>query len=326
MKNRWRWFLIVLSLFVSSSVYTLSSIPSGYDISMYSQIPNSILFISIAFLSLSILSFYKGYIYVSLGIYLSLLWLTLLLPYLLGYTIKYGDPMIKLGNVLDLLNGAGISEGLSGLEKYPMFHTEIAVISRVTGLEPSVLFGILPAAVLLIYSVGIISISEYFKVPSKYCLLFVPLVFHNSIRSFNPSSFLYLTLVPLFVLSFYIDSQRRNLILFIISIGIWVYHLFIAIILLGMFAITQLSTRFIKWYSTQFSDSYPEITTKYFYLLYLFIGIIWIMFAQSWLFEKAILTTAQFLGLYSLRAPSNPIPGGGLGYLFNTLGLSLIHI
>lgn len=333
--NRRQKILISLSLLLLAfGIVVLRLQPTEYRISMYGQVPLFLL-IGVSILSLmgvisavydiwngdnAILSYTPIYLYMG-GL--------ILLPWLLGYVVRYGDPMVKLGNTRDVISGEALESGLTGLDKYPLFHFDVAIISVITDQSPYLIMGFLSLILAGIFLITIISIGRYYRISASPIILFVPLVFHSSLRSLNPSSMAYLTIFPSLLLVYHHLIQRDDyqliwsLLFFILGAALWVQHLFIAMIAILVIGVSVIGLKIAKksGFTASTTVSHPSLT-----ILLSILGFIWFRYGPGELLSVAALTAGQALGLLYRRDPHQPIPDGDTGYLFSELGFSIIDV
>jgi len=334
MNHREKILVSLSLLLLAFGVVTLRLQPTEYKISMYGQVPFFLL-ISVSILSVigviftvygiwsgddTILSYIP--IYVSVGG-------LILLPWLLGYSVRYGDAMVKLGNIKDVISGGALEFGLKGLNKYPLFHFDIAVFSVITDQPPYLIMGFYPIILAGIFLITIVSIGRYYNVSAIPIIIFVPLVFHASVRSFNPSGMAYLTIFPCLLLVYhhlvYPDDGRLawGLLFFVLGVALWIQHLFIAMILIFVIGVSTVGLQIGKksGFTSSTTVPHPSLT-----ILLSLLGYIWFRYGPGELLSVAALTVGQAFGLLYRRSPHQVGPGGGVSYLFSELGFSIIDV
>ncbi|MFB6185365.1 MAG: hypothetical protein ABEI86_00655, partial [Halobacteriaceae archaeon] len=335
MENRDKYLVSLSLLFFVLFILVLRLIPTTYNISIYAQVPSLLLFVGLGLVIVSVTRTIFGLYYHKTNNswraapFLIVLTATLLLPYLLGYQIRYGDPMIKAGNIRDILTGSGLMVGVTGLDKYPHLHFLISELSLVTGHRPSTLMMFTIAIFVIVYAVSLVAIGRYHSLPPSAVLIFLPLAFHSSFRPMTPSASAYLSSFILLLLLLEMlynaagQSKRFYLIFLILNSALWVQHLFIGLLFLGSIVVSGL-----LYYARQDIEKTPlKQSLGIFYLSSAFLGIVWMLYLQRWLFEKAVTLGLSFIGLFELSGqPNSPIPGGGLSYLTEVLGCSFLDI
>jgi len=332
---------VVIASCLAFSILLLSvrSADSSYHVSMYQQLPSGVLYVSMGVLFVSVLvaihSVYRDE-FVHGSNFTVLLYLSgvLLLPSLLGYVVKYGDPIIKVGNIKDMPTGRVFDIGLTGLNKYPHFHTEMSMLSSVTGMGVPEILGFIGVFMLLVYTLSIVSISKYYSVSFGPVLLLIPLIYHSTMRPIRPSSMALLTVFPVCLLAYHrlLGPTRRfgswAFLFAVLGLALWTQHLFIAsLLLLVVIGREAMEYTPVLTGVGSIRTSVDGAPTRLVAVLTLgCFGVFWLMYGPANLLAKASLTVAQVVGLYRVRAQYNPVPGAGPEYLLAGLGFTVFDI
>jgi len=296
---------------------------------MYSQIPYLVIIgiLSLVILSVIITLNYYRFDF-SISNYVPVLLATslvIMLPSLLGYVVRYGDPMMKLGNTRDLLVDDGLTAGLTSVSKYPLLHSEIGVLSVVTSITPQITMGYIFLFLFTVYMIVVYILSRRCGIPPTSSLLLVPLVISYPMRPVTPSSFAYLTTFPLLLYVFLSMSGNRKIsprwwVLFVLlSITLWIQHLMIAILFFAVLLLSFVRNHIVDPNSGK-NTHIPVL------IINLLIGFVWLSYSWAGLFKKGVLSGLQSLGIFYFRSGASGVPDGGLSYLFNELGLSIIDL
>lgn len=243
----WVKFSLIISATIISSTFFLFPVgSSGYQLSIFSNIPLIWKLSAIVICSLFLLQF----IYTitnsqkstqtmeSIIIILPVLLISaqiMVLPQLQGYPIRYGDPATHIGDVKQIITNGYLPRRAM---IYPAMHIIIGSISMLTNIEPALIEDLYKICIFLGFVlISIVTSRNLLEETGYFIVAFISLI----IRVFDNPSPSVLSYSIFFILGIYllsvnaekITDRKKYVGLFVvISIGMWTSHHFVPILFL----------------------------------------------------------------------------------------------
>ncbi|MFC4988874.1 hypothetical protein [Saliphagus infecundisoli] len=320
---------ILACLFLSGGIGALQMAPAGYQVSMFTQAPAAVMLLGGVLIILGIsttmysISIGRPDWRLLLPLY-AVLFVALLGPYLLGYIIKYADAMIHLGNILDIVRTGSLPGGMFGARTYPHFHIHLAMMAFILGMPEYVLIALVPLLFGSLALIVVLLLGRWYQIPSTYPLLFIPLMWLLPLRSVTPSGVAYLTTFLLLVYLLETRPEMASWQLFTVfccfTVGIWIQHLFVAALLLGVVISSYLAASGFSILQGGGMESPPPG----YVLIFTVFGMVWVAILQTQLLQRGALVITQLIGAYSFKTQYEP--GGGISRLFSELGFTIVDV
>jgi hypothetical protein len=259
------------------------------------------------------------------------------LPWSLGYIVLFGDAMIHIGNIRDILLMNQLPEQGFSAGIYPSLHLMNVSLVEVTDLGATSVYSIFNVISIIIFLVLTCLLANRFGLHPAYVIIVSPLAFLG-ITTSNPSAYAYKTSLPLLV---YIwsaidtpkSSSRWLIIFFLTTVSAWLQHPFVGAFF-GFVLLITISTKFgviqeafiNRFQTVQLSPS--DFLDRY--VFYASIGAFWFTYGSSFLLKKSTEIALQLI--LDIQYKKQYRPGGGVqetiieGLGFDYIDLAVLAI
>lgn len=243
---------IVFILLLRNVIILGQSIPIGYSLNIYSQLPDSYWHSSIIiyFLASLLILSDKKMARLAAIVFLLLNFTTnFAIPFELGYH-NYGrcDELTHIGEIRNICYGGHVDP----INIYPATHIIFSFVSLVSDIDPTKISFLLSAFFSIMFVIGLFVSARFFNqggVNNNYLLICACSIYYLGFYHFsNAPNFIFFSLIPTFLFILYTYMYRRTvsttliLIVFIstISLGHPFIFLFVAYTLLSMSIVGKL--------------------------------------------------------------------------------------
>ena len=263
---------IVALVVLAIAFFFVPHFRAGYQVSIYNQLPGLSIILAamliVASTSFAVYLITRNDYGAAIGAQLpasAVFGVILTLPWLLGYQIRGGDAMTHAGDIIVLLSRGhlpAVPRTVFAAQRGPAFHTLGAVVSLLGGISPAETLHLFRVFMPVAFVAIAAAFARWYGFSGAVVVIVAPLALLPAV---NPSSFVYPTL---FIVALFLwvrsphrgrGSQRFALLLFLLMILFWIYHVVPPLLVLSVIVLTSIGAKTMRWLSARRQSSI-EIT------------------------------------------------------------------